>query len=166
MTHLCLARPEEGRTVPGDQFDCPKCRVVLLDAFRRPADAPETGLRTVPHLFAGPINPTPWVDRAIGPTFAQDGMTSLNCPVCGQAFLSPRLSDHILEAHSPVPQEHTTTIDVHWRGIQQIGIWHAHCSCGWERSGRWERSQGLTWAKGQAKAVAEVHEQMMEGEEL
>lgn len=45
--HPCLAGGEK----LGDAPDCPKCRVAMLDSFRRPADAPETGLRTAPNLF-------------------------------------------------------------------------------------------------------------------
>lgn len=154
MMHLCLARPERGRSAPGDQFDCPQCRVVLLDAFRDPADVPEPV--TVPDT----VRPHLIVDSP-GRTVP----ISLNCPVCGEEFLSHRLSDHVLEVHSPVPQGpsvHATAIDVRWFGIPQTGAWFARCSCGWERAGRWGKAQGPTWAKGQAQAAAETHKQMME----
>lgn len=46
--HQCL----DGNTERlGDSWDCPKCRVALLDSFRTSPGIPETGLRTTPNLF-------------------------------------------------------------------------------------------------------------------
>ena len=43
VVHACLA-DEIRRAAPGDQFDCPRCRAVLLESFRGPAQTPPLGV--------------------------------------------------------------------------------------------------------------------------
>lgn len=183
MTHLCLARPEEGRSAPGDQFDCPECRVVLLDAFRDPAPVPEPRITSTPgarfpHLIMGDSGRT--VDLGTPPAApcapvwgthpepnrSGGGIWRVVCN-CGwrkegRYGLNARLrAEQVAREWAQVHREdrdaHTTQVRVDAFSFQPGGWYLAECSCGWQSRGLWDRHQGEAWARGQAEAAAEYH---------
>jgi len=124
MTHLCLARPEEGHSAPGDQFDCPECRVVLLDAFRDPATPPLPTITSTPGAQSSPLLvPDPGRTVYLSPSgrCLDPELCSRDepCPECERARQAPC---------APVWGVHFTP------GLRS-GIWRAVCNCGWRKEG-------------------------------
>lgn len=115
--HACLARSGPTPTVPGDTFDCPDCRAVLLESFREPA--------TVPENVPGPPVPPAFQRPESGCLEPELCTTADPCPVCDPD-----------EPDEPGLTGHETRTAIHPSRVQEgWGFWYASCSCGWKRSG-------------------------------
>lgn len=111
MTHACFGSVGF-RTAPGDQFDCPDCRVRLLEAFREPAQA------------AGPWAVQPVAQEPESGCMEPELCTAADpCPVCEP--------DDELAPPGPHALQHRVT------GGMRRGVWEARCSCGWSVRGHW-----------------------------
>lgn len=104
-THACMSSPG---LAPGDQFDCPACRAVLLRAFREPVQAPGEGAPVDAGQDTGCLEP-------------ELCTTSDPCPVCESAR----------EGHDA----NARAFEYPYR--PGTGTWSAWCSCGWFVTGPW-----------------------------
>lgn len=113
--HTCL----DGEDRLGEEFDCPKCRALLLNSFSEPVQVPDLccspGLPCEKH-WTGPVPP-------VGPDEVDLGGESRDprCAYCGHpkskqacAFCKPVINKHV---------------------DPDRGSWHVWCSCGWEEKG-------------------------------
>jgi hypothetical protein len=123
--HNCL----DNEVRNGDYLSCAVCRVLLLEAFRAPADVPRR-----PHLTVPP------------------GRTVPLYPETGSVYPDPDWIDQ-----EPVIAEHTTGYGATPSDESAGGLWWARCSCGWEANGGYARTTGAPMAERLARLKANQH---------
>lgn len=112
--HTCL----DGEDRLGLETDCPKCRALLLEAFRAPADLP---VRPDPLQQAMDRHPSGRLPHLSVPA---DSARTIDLHPFTEEQQNPR---HITE--------HGTDPDPDQPG----GDWFVRCSCGWFESGHYAR---------------------------
>ena len=128
-THTCLARSGPAPTAPGDAPDCPDCRAALLQAFREPAQTPETFRPAAPALPDEHHKQNPGENACLEPELCTAGDP---CPVCEEAPPEPGLSlaEHVVSVSVLPPV-----------APGRLGSWSVVCgACGWRRTGRYGSS--------------------------
>lgn len=133
--HTCL----DGEDRLGEEFDCPKCRALLLNSFSEPVQVPDIccspALPCEKH-WTGPVPP-------VGPdeVIQEQGSTSpfghvpqspgslCNCSSCNPDICA--YCGH--EKGKPGCTFCATVIKKHVDPDR--GSWHVWCSCGWEEKG-------------------------------
>lgn len=124
--HTCL----DGEDRLGQETDCPKCRALLLDAFRTVPRLPHT-TEPVP---AGPVA----------------------SPFDRPHLIVPESSARTVEL--PHPEEHAAQHGISSTGSGGGGVWWATCICGWSDGGRYMLPGAETAALRVAKDRADDHE--------
>jgi hypothetical protein len=139
VKHYCL----DGEHRLGQEFDCPKCRVLLLEAFRSAPEAPDPLEEAkqrhpsgrLPHLSV-PADSARTVDLYREP---DDRRTD---PFTEEQENPAHITEHGVD---PDPD-------------QPGGEWFVHCSCGWIETGHYARDgMGETTAGRLAKIKAQKH---------
>ena len=125
--HNCLAGGEQ----LGDAWDCVKCRAQLLKAFRSPPVIPE-----------------------------EEERARLRHPSSQPHLMIPPERTRTVPL-SPDPEEevsvHATSVSTTPFNLLPGGAWIASCACGWKEQGHWTSGQSEGWARGQAEAAADMH---------
>lgn len=119
--HVSLADPA-GDNHPGPEFDCPRCRAALLEAFRSPADAQVPRPAYDPVEQAKQRHPS---GRDLHVAEPEHGL-----------YPEPenRRTDPFTEEQQS-PEVHTTEHGIEDDPDVVGGEWFARCSCGWSDGG-------------------------------
>lgn len=150
--HVSLADPA-GDNHPGPEFDCPKCRAALLEAFRSPASAAEVRPNKCP-FCTGSLNPDlmdhvrnthpkkflSWKqhpanrDRRVAAAAPEAETADLYAepPTAPTGNRTDPFTDKELD---PEIQVHETEHGVEEDPDVVGGEWYARCSCGWSDGG-------------------------------
>lgn len=128
ITHVALGAPE-GPPHEGGEFDCPLCRVKLLESFRAPATAPEPR----------PVLP-PWAPGERLPH-----------------LLLGKEHSRTVDLGPSAPASHLVSCTATPFKYQDGGWWKALCACGWVERGLWTEHEGSAAGSLRAREAADRH---------
>lgn len=168
--HYCLDAVQRS----GFEFDCPRCRALMLEAFRAPAalleqsaeqhpnDCPFCRTSTNPDLrdHIRNVHPEQFVSWAAHPSAAPADHPHLMIPpeAARTVPFPDRISDPFTdEQQAPPIAEHTTLHSTTPDDEGPGGLWRAACSCGWSETGHYARATGQPVADRLARLKAEQH---------
>lgn len=138
--HTCL----DGEDRLGQETDCLKCRALLLEAFRAPADIPA---QPGPRQAAMDRHPS---GRLPHPLLPEGSARTVDLS---------RPEEHVSSMPSPDdPVIHITQYRIRQFPDTPGGTWKVTCSCGWEESGSYARYTDAAPAERLARIKAYNHE--------